>query len=78
MRGCGTNSYNPATGNYFSGANFTHRDTEFQAFEAGAGVKAYSMFPRGQQGYQQLDDYITHAYPNADQLVFDPARFPQQ
>jgi hypothetical protein len=72
------NSYNPATGNYFSGANFTHRDTEFQAFEAGAGVKPYSMFQKGPQGYQQLDDYITHAYPNADQLEFDPARFPQQ
>lgn len=72
------NSYNPATGNYFSGANFTHFDTEFQAFEAGAGVKAYPMFPRGPGGYQQLDDYIRRAYPNADQDVFDPARFPQQ
>ncbi len=72
------NSYNSATGKYFSGANFSHRDTEFQAFEAGAGVEAYSSFQRGQKGYQQLDDYITKAYPNADQPVFDPARFPQE
>ncbi|WP_348261045.1 RHS repeat-associated core domain-containing protein [Telmatobacter sp. DSM 110680] len=72
------NTYNSATGMYFAGANFSHRSTEFQAFEAGAGVKAYSEFQRGQKGYQQLDDYITKAYPNADQDVFDPARFPQQ
>jgi RHS repeat-associated protein len=72
------NSYDAATGNYFSGANYLHRDTEFQAFEAGAGVKAYSSFERGQKGYQQLDDYITKAYPNADQLEWDPARYPQQ
>ena len=65
-------SYNPDTGNYFSGANFSHRDTEFQAFEAGAGVESYSSFKRGPKGYQQLDDFITKAYPNADQLVFDP------
>ena len=72
------NSYDAASGKYFSGANYLHRDTEFQAFEAGAGVKAYSMFPRGPGGYQQLDDYITKAYPNADQLEWDPARYPQQ
>jgi hypothetical protein len=71
------NSFNPATGKYLSGSNFTHFDTEFQAFEAGSGVKAYPMFPRGPSGYQQLEDYIYRAYPNADDLVFPPAVFPQ-
>lgn len=71
-------SFNPATGNYNAFANFTHFDTEFQAFGAGSGVKAYPMFPRGPGGYQQLDDYIHRAYPNADQPVFNPASWPQQ
>jgi RHS repeat-associated protein len=71
------NSYNSTTGKYFSGANFTHFDTEFQAFEAGSGVKSYSEFQRGPKGYQQLQDYIYRAYPNADDLVFSPAVFPQ-
>jgi RHS repeat-associated protein len=71
------NSYNGATGKYNPGLNFTHFDTEFQAFEAGSGVKSYSEFQRGPRGYQQLDDYIYRAYPNADDLVFPPAVFPQ-
>jgi hypothetical protein len=70
-------SYDPGTGQYFWGSNFTHFDTEFQAFEAGSMVKAYSMFPRGPSGYQKLTDYIHQAYPNADQLVFPPRLFPQ-
>jgi hypothetical protein len=71
------NSYDAATGHYNPGLNFTHFDTEFQAFEAGSGVKAYPMFPRGPRGYQQLEDYIYRAYPNADDLVFPPAEYPQ-
>jgi len=71
------NSYNGATGKYNPGLNFTHFDTEFQAFEAGSGVKSYSEFQRGPKGYQQLEDYIYRAYPNADDLVFPPAVFPQ-
>jgi hypothetical protein len=71
------NSYNPATGKYNPFANFSHFDTEFQAFSAGAGVKPYSMFPSGPGGYQQLTDYINRAYPNADQQVFSPRLFPQ-
>jgi RHS repeat-associated protein len=71
------NSYNGATGKYNPGLNFTNFDTEFQAFEAGSGVKSYSEFQRGPKGYQQLEDYIYRAYPNADDLVFPPAVFPQ-
>lgn len=70
-------SYDPATGQYFGGLNFTHFDTEFQAFEAGSGVKSYTMFPRGPGGYQKLTNYIYRAYPNADQLVFPPSHYPQ-
>lgn len=71
------NSYNSATGKYNPFANFSHFDTEFQAFSAGAGVKPYPMFPSGPSGYQQLTDYINRAYPNADQQVFSPRMFPQ-
>jgi RHS repeat-associated protein len=70
-------SYDPATGQYFGGLNFTHFDTEFQAFGAGSMVKPYTMFPRGPSGYQQLTNYIYRAYPNADQLVFPPSIYPQ-
>jgi len=70
-------SYDPVTGQYDAGRNFTHFDTEFQAFEAGSMVKSYTMFKVGPKGYQQLTDYIYRAYPNADQLVFPPALFPQ-
>ena len=70
-------SYDPVTGQYDAGRNFTHFDTEFQAFEAGSMVKSYTMFKVGPKDYQQLTDYIYRAYPNADQLVFPPALFPQ-
>lgn len=70
-------SYDPTTGQYFSGLNFTHFDTEFQAFEAGSMVKPYTMFSTGPNGYQQLTNYINRAYPNAGQLVFSPSIFPQ-
>jgi hypothetical protein len=70
-------SYDPATGKYNPFLNFSHFDTEFQAFGAGSGVRPYPMFPSGPGGYQKLDDYIHMAYPNADQPAFDPARFPQ-
>jgi len=71
------NSYDSSTGKYNPGLNFTHFDTEFQAFEAGSGVKSYPMFPKGPKGYQKLEDYIYRAYPNADDLVFAPSVFPQ-
>jgi RHS repeat-associated protein len=71
-------SYNPVTGLYMGALNFSHFDTEFQAFGAGSGVTPYPMFPAGPSGYSQLEDYIRRAYSNADQLVFDPTRFPQQ
>ena len=61
-----------------SGLNYTHGDSEFQAFETGAGVKPYPMFQSGPQGYQQLDDYIHKAYPNADKLEWNPAEVPQE
>jgi hypothetical protein len=70
-------SYDASTGQYNSGRNFTHFDTEFQAFEAGSGVKSYSEFQRGPRGYQQLENYIRQAYRNADDLVFSPTDFPQ-
>ena len=66
------NSYDPSTGKYNSNLNFTHFDTEFQAFEAGSGVKSYAEFPKGPRGYQKLEDYIYQAYPNANDLVFLP------
>lgn len=53
------NSYNPATGMYMAGANFTHRDTEFQAFGAGSLVMPYSSIYNGHfapGGYQALDE----------------------
>jgi len=71
------NSYDPSTGKYNPFLNFTHFDTEFQAFEAGSMVKGYSMFQRGPKGYQALTDYIYRAYPDADDLVFPPSVFPQ-
>ena len=66
-------SYNSSTGKYDPTLNFTHFDTEFQAFEAGAGVKPYSMFPRGPRGYQQLEDYINTTYHDATDPVFPPS-----
>jgi RHS repeat-associated protein len=71
------NSYDSSSGKYNPGLNFTHFDTEFQAFEAGSGVKSYSMFPNGPKGYQKLEDYVYRAYPNADDLVFPSSVFPQ-
>jgi RHS repeat-associated protein len=71
------NSYDFTTGKYNPVRNFTHFDTEFQAFEAGSGVKPYSDFRRGPKGYQQLENYIRQAYDNSDDLVFSPSRFPQ-
>jgi hypothetical protein len=71
------NSYDSEAIKYNPGLNFTHFDTEFQAFEAGSMVKSYSMFQRGPSGYQRLTDYIYRAYPNADDLVFPPAVYPQ-
>ena len=65
-------SYDSATGKYFDGANYTHFDTEFQAFSAGSMVKPYSLFTPGPKGYQLLTDYLYRAYPNADQLQFSP------
>jgi RHS repeat-associated protein len=70
-------SYDAATGQYNWALNFTHFDTEFQAFEAGSMVKSYDMFPSGPKGYQQLTNYIYQAYPNADKLVFLPSFYPQ-
>jgi RHS repeat-associated protein len=71
------NSFNPATGQYDAAKNFYHGDTEFKAFEAGAGVKPYKEFQVGPKGYQQLNDYINKAYPNANDLVFDQGAYPQ-
>jgi RHS repeat-associated protein len=72
------NSYDPTTGRYNPALNLTHFDTEFQAFEAGAGVKPYSMFPKGPKGYQQLENYINNAYHDAADPVFRPSGvFPQ-
>ena len=73
------NSYDPATGTYFSGANISHGDSEFQAFEAGSHVAPYSMFQSGQKGYQQLTDYIWQGpYKDvADDPLF-PSTYPQR
>jgi RHS repeat-associated protein len=71
------NSFNPATGKYNQYLNFTHFDTEFQAFEVGSMVTGYSMFKTGPKGYQQLENYISTAYRNADSLVFPSSEFPQ-
>jgi RHS repeat-associated protein len=70
-------SWDPWNGRYEGGLNPTHFSTEFQAFEAGASVESYGMFPKGPKGYQKLEDYIYRAYPNADDLVFPPSVFPQ-
>ncbi len=74
------NSYNPATGRYNPYLNFSHFDTEFQAYSAGSLVKPYPFYPNGPigpHGYQQLEDFIDKHYPNANDLVFDPSEFPQ-
>lgn len=71
------NTKDPTTGNYNSGMNFTHRETEFRAFEAGSGVKPYKEFPSGPGGWGKLMDYITKAYPNADEMRFDKENYPQ-
>ena len=70
------NSYDPSTGRYNPGLNFTHFDTEFQAFEAGSMVKRYSNFRPGPRGYQELENYIYRNYPNASTVVFPPLVYP--
>ncbi len=70
-------SFDATTAQYNGALNFTHFDTEFQAFEAGSMVKSYEMFPSGPKGYQQLTNYIYRAYPSANQLVFPPSIYPQ-
>jgi hypothetical protein len=76
------NSYNPATGKYNEGFNFTHGDAEFRAFEAGSGVKPYPMFAPGPGGYDQLQNYLQNspAYRNVlDQVLFPgfPTEYPK-
>jgi len=73
----GTGGGGSSAGKYNPTLNFTHFDTEFQAFEAGASVKSYSMFQQGPKGYQKLENHIRRAYPDADDFVFPPAVFPQ-
>jgi len=68
----------PWNGRYEGGLNPTHFSTEFQAFEAGASVESYGMFPKGPTGYQKLEDYIYRVYPSPDDLVFPPSVFLQQ
>jgi len=71
------NSYNPATGKYNPFLNFTHFDTEAQAYSTGSLVKPYSEFSEGPSRYQQRDDYIYKNYPNADQPQFPTGSYPQ-
>jgi RHS repeat-associated protein len=74
------NSYDPATGKYNAAANFTHFDTEFQAYAVGSDVKPYSFYPSGPiapNGYQQLTNYINANYPSAPYQEFDPRDYPQ-
>lgn len=74
------NSFNPATGAYNGALNVYHFDTEFKAFETGAGVKPYPMFRRGPNGYFQLEMYLWSApsYRYIDyQLVFPKTTYPQ-
>jgi len=71
------NSYNPATGKYNPFLNYTHFDTEAQAYSAGSLVKPYSEFSEGPGRYQERDNYIYKNYPNADQLEFPAGSYPQ-
>jgi RHS repeat-associated protein len=74
------NSYNPATGKYNPFLNYSHFDTEAQAYSAGSLVKPYSWYPNGSfgpNGYQQRDDFINAHYVCPGCQVFDPQDYPQ-
>jgi RHS repeat-associated protein len=74
------NSYNPATGKYNPFLNYSHFDTEAQAYSAGSLVKPYSWYPNGSfgpNGYQQRDDFINSHYVCPGCQVFDPQDYPQ-
>jgi RHS repeat-associated protein len=77
------------SGKFNAAFNMTHYETEFKAYETGAEVKGYSnmgcgsqqcSFGAGPKGYATLDRFLNtnpaYAY-NADQLLFDPADYPQ-
>jgi len=71
-------SYNFASGIYGSTTNFTGRQTEFGAYQAGAGVSHEHGF--GPNDTQKINDYITNHYePNyLDNNYFpNDANFPQ-
>jgi hypothetical protein len=75
------NTYNPETGKFCSCANFTHGDTERQAYGVGSLVKPYSFYngPIGPGGYTELDQFIVRAYGDkADKLEFNEKDYPQQ
>lgn len=66
-------SYNFATGRYDPGANFTHGQTEFDAFQTGAGVTKEHGF--GPHDDQKIWDFLRNSPtygPIINVPVFDP------
>jgi RHS repeat-associated protein len=83
-------SYDFSTNKFNGALNYTHYDTEFKAFEAGATVKPYRNLDcgngnscdivAGPRGYSNLDKYLnsTPDYRDANQLLqFNPTVWPQ-
>jgi hypothetical protein len=83
-------SFDFGSGKFKAAFNMFHYDSEFQAFETGATVKPYAnlqcggqtcSFGPGPKGYASLDRLLTTnpSYAStSDQLLFDPAAYPQQ
>ncbi len=72
------NSYDLSTRSYAAGANYTGRETEFRAYQAGAGVDREHGF--GPNDTQKINDFITGHYeqPYLNNKYFpDSAQFPQ-
>jgi len=61
-------------GKFDASSNFTVMSTEFKAFKTGQVVMPYKAFSND----RELRDFITKAYPNPNELKFDPADWPQQ
>jgi RHS repeat-associated protein len=70
-------SYDETTGKYDASKNFTVFSSEVDAYKAGSGVKPYPDFPRGPQGYRQLEDYVRRMYSNWGEKQFSPRQYPQ-
>jgi RHS repeat-associated protein len=71
-------SFDPESGTYSGGENFTRVSTEFDAYVTGSLVSPYPDFKKGPRGYDALENFIRENYGAPDALFYDPAIFPQR